>query len=254
MHVSFTFGHREILRILAVLVAFELVLIFAFLLDHFIGVPSWTIHRLLNVDFENSIATWMSTIQLAVAGILVGLALLRRDRRYDPAAWFIACISALLLAMSMDEQLQLHEAVTQWAAHNDSVPSHLGNQIILIAPLLGFGLLLTVLSWRQLEILWRGHRPALLLMTAGIIAFFAGAVGLDTIGHMYLQDGSLPYILEVAAEEFLELLGGTLMMLGGALFALTDAEQARHALARQSHRVADGASRELLSPQVQNRS
>lgn len=233
MRVSFTFGRREILWTLAVLVTFELALIFGFLLEQAIGVPSWTVHRLLNVNFENSIATWVSTIQLAVAGILVGLALLRRDRRYDPTAWFIACISALLLAMSMDEQLQLHEAVTQWAERNDDVPSHLGNQIILIAPVLGFGLLLAALSWRQLGILWRGHRPAFLIMTAGIIVFFAGAIGLDTIAHMYLQEGSWPYLLEAAAEEFLEMLGGTLMMLGGALFALTDPNQAQQAVDRR---------------------
>jgi hypothetical protein len=227
MGVGLKFGKRELLYVFAVMVSFELLLVAGFLIEQASGNSSWTIHRLLNVDAEDSIATWLSTLQLAVVGILIALSLLRRDRSRDPAGWFVVMVGGLFLAMSIDEALQLHEAVTAWARRNDVGGSELGYQAVLLVPVFLVGLLLLALSLRQVARLYRYHPRALAMMVAGVGAFFGGAVGVDLVAHVFLHGGGAIYTFAAAVEEFLELLGGTLMILGAAQFSLAPPKQVK---------------------------
>lgn len=58
-------------------------------------------------------------------------------------------------------------------------------------------------------------------MAAGAGVFLLGAVVLEIIAYEFLADEPLfYYILEVAAEEFLEMLGATSILCGAAFYVL----------------------------------
>ncbi|MEX0601448.1 MAG: hypothetical protein WD205_12435, partial [Rhodothermales bacterium] len=54
-----------------------------------------------------------------------------------------------------------------------------------------------------------------LFVIGGMSVFVLGAVGLEISSYLFLREGAtLAYLLEVAAEEFFEMVGVTIVLLG----------------------------------------
>lgn len=234
---SLHLSNSALWRIFTTIVLLELLLAAAYLIEQASGQSSWNVQRLLDADGEQGIAVWFSSLQLAVIGIVIALRLLHWDQGRDPARWFIILLSVGLLALSMDEHLQLHEEISKWSRRT-GVGDFWGGQGLLLTM---FGTTALV-SWRQLLILWNAHQRALLLGGGGLAIFFAGAIGLDLLAHLLLDHNTWLYTLEAAAEEFLEQLGGTVMLLGAIEFALVSDRQPVNTAPR------DAATAPLRSP------
>jgi hypothetical protein len=241
MDMSIRFGSEHIRRLFYWLVAFECLLVLAFLAEYAIQSPAWLIKRLLDLDREDSIATWFSSMQLAAIGVLFLIKLVAR-KRGDVPRWFLGLGCLGFFFVSADEALMLHENITSALVKVDWVPRFSGDHGVWVFFYLGLGALLLLLTLRPLLMLWQRHRYALTLMTAGAGVFLLGAVGLEVIGYEFLAGGPpVIYLFEVAAEEFLEMLGATAILCGASFYVL-ESEQ-------RSAGTADGS---LLSAEQQH--
>lgn len=68
--IHFDLTHLDLSKILICLILFELLLIAAYGMDVALDSPSWVINKLVDLDDEGSVATWFSSIQLFIVGLL----------------------------------------------------------------------------------------------------------------------------------------------------------------------------------------
>lgn len=165
-------------------------------------------HAYLNVGVEANVPTWWSGTVLAVAAatLLLLAWLLRTDGR--PGVWPTVAIAALLLAFSLDEMVSIHE-------HLFRVGRLLVSAQTLPFVWLAVGIPLALAIIVVVGLLARGlpsaTRPLLL---AGLLTFFAGAVGMELVGSQLHPTRGVESPLAVAVyhvEELLEMLGAALM-------------------------------------------
>lgn len=221
MEVSIRFSWENIRQLFFWLIGFELVLMALYLLEAAVGSPAWTIERLLDLDGEQSVAVWFSTVQLAVIGLLFLIKAAKTRAGAKVPRWFLGLGSGGFLFLSMDEHLELHESITAAMVHFDWMPRFSGDHGIWVFFYLGAGALLLLLSLRPIIALWRAHRYPFTLMVAGAGVFALGAVGMEVIGYEFLREGPRLYqVLEIAAEEFMEMLGASTILCGAAFYVL----------------------------------
>lgn len=227
MTISIDLNRNQVYQLFYWLLGFELCLLFAYLAESALGSPAWIIKRLLDLDGEQSIAVWFSVVQLAAIGVLFLIKAARTHGRDGIPRWFLLLGSAGFFFLSMDEHLELHESITIAMVHLDWMPRFSGDHGIWVFFYLGAGLLLVLLSIRPILALWHQYNYSFLLMAAGAGVFLLGAVGLEIIYYEFLRDGPrLFQVLEVAAEEFMEMLGATAILCGAAFYVL-DSETAK---------------------------
>jgi len=67
----------------------------------------------------------------------------------------------------------------------------------------------------DLLLLWNNHRRVTLIAALGITVGLSGGMGVETLGYKLLQGhtDSLWYKIEVTVEEFMEMLGASLILL-----------------------------------------
>lgn len=242
MDLTVRLSRRGIFQLFLCAIAFETLLVIAFIAETILGSPAWLIERLLDLDGEDSVATWFSIIQLSVVGILFGLLWTQRRRSVVPR-WFLGLAALGFLFISMDEALMLHESVTLALQKLSWMPRFSGDHGIWIFVYLALAVPVLLAALRPLAIMWRCHRHSFQLMVAGALAFLTGAVGLEVIGYEFLEPGTIVYAVEVAAEEFLEMMGVS-AILCATLFYAMEVQAARRRMATPRGSVAG-------SPQVQ---
>jgi len=66
----------------------------------------------------------------------------------------------------------------------------------------------------DLLLLWNNYRRVVLLALLGVVVALTGAMGVETLGYKLLlgHTDSLWYKFEVAVEEFMEMVGGSLVL------------------------------------------
>lgn len=221
MEVSVRFSWDYVRKLFYCLIAFELLLLAAYLIESAIGSPAWVITRLVDLDGEESIAVWFSSVQLALIGMLFLMKAAKTNAGDKIPRWFLALGGGGFVFLSMDEHLELHENITNALVHLDWVPRFSGDHGVWIFVYLGIGLLLLLISLRPVFALWRQHPYPFSLMVAGAGVFVLGAVGMEIIGYEFLREGPRLYqVMAIAAEEFMEMLGATTVLCGAAFYVL----------------------------------
>jgi hypothetical protein len=216
------FTRGDLNRFLILLVLCELVLVATYLIHIALGSPTSTLTRLFNIDGEASIPAWFSSTQLFVIGALFLLRSAFRRPQVDPPRWFIVLAGAAFVFLSMDEALYFHETIARVLRESEVMPPLTANGLptwILLYPAVGVPVLL--LSLRSIMRMCSKHRAACAFIALGALTFVTGAAGFEVIAYEIVvpADGAL-YPLSVAVEEFLEMLGASLVLYGTGLFAL----------------------------------
>ena len=158
----------------------------------------WLLRQLFDVDEEDALPTWFSTILLLlVSAILWYCARLERAGADRWAVyWYILSVGFLL--MSIDEVAGIHETL------NTVIESHWA---------VGGGILALVIGLCFVPfLLGLPRRTALLFVVAGV-AYIAGAVGIELLGQPMDAD-TLEYNLLTLVEEGLEMFGVILFLYG----------------------------------------
>lgn len=134
---------------------------------------------------------------------------------------FLLLVGLAFLLLSADETASFHEQITLSLRRFEALPRFTGDHGMwipfLIAGVTGF-MAVTASSWRRL---WHHERRGTLLMGIGLALGFLGAVGLEIVSYEIIRPAGtrILYVLEVAAEEGLELLGATALLIGSARIA-----------------------------------
>lgn len=213
MDVTLTFSRKDATRFFLFLVGFAAFLIAAYFVDKALGSPFWFFERLFNIDGENSFPAWFSSIQLFLIGAFLMLKGWRADPERGPARWFYLTGAAGFVFLSADEALAIHESVTQALLKVEWLYRFEGDHGMWIPIYLALAVIALAVTWRQVWRMWSYNRGPFVVMALGAGMFLFGAVGLEIVAYEFLS-GSPLYVLEVAAEEFLEMVGASTMLLG----------------------------------------
>ncbi|MEX2399948.1 MAG: hypothetical protein WD423_04195 [Rhodothermales bacterium] len=214
--LAFDIGYRDVRRLIAMLIGVEILFLAIFLLMHVIfpEVEWGALSRLFDFDHEMSIPTWFSSTQLFAAGAV----LYAVSRSSEKHKWFLRLGALVLVFASVDEGAAIHESISSRVRNAESGISQslmINDHGAWIVPYAIAGVTLLVICARPALDILRNHRRPSLFVIGGMSVFVLGAVGLEISSYLFLREGAtLAYLLEVAAEEFFEMVGVTIVLLG----------------------------------------
>ena len=210
------------------LVFIELGLVGLWSIDAVFGLP-WTFHALLNLDGEATIPAWFSAMLLfAIGGTFLLARFVPRTHDVIPPN-FSTLLGLGFVFLSMDEAAAIHEMLTAALKHIEWVPRFRGQHGIWIGLYGSLGLVVLYTLRPVANAVWKLYFHQAMIFSAGAAVFLLGAVGLEVLGYEWALNEnpqSALYLLEVAVEEFMEMLGATLMYYAALLFLLLEGEQA----------------------------
>lgn len=208
-----------LITLLSVIAGFLLLIHIGLTVYHYtIAELPWMIRQLFDVDEENNIPTWYSSINLALASGFTLLLAHQKKAEKDPWAAYWRFLGYGFLLLSLDEMAGLHESfnsVTEasWALY--AVPPVL----VIIAVYLRFLFALPT-------------RVAVLFMLSGVL-FVGGAVGVELYTEPYLENdelNTLAYNLWTPVEEGMEMYG-VILFLHALLHYMADTGQRKDSVA-----------------------
>ncbi|MFO7716187.1 hypothetical protein [Desulfosarcina sp.] len=178
--------------------------------------------NLFDLDREVSIPSWYASMQLFVVGSLLFLASRNNQRRQHLPTSILITGSLFFIFLSADEGAAIHEKITTLSI-NFGVNWLLfkGNHGAWIPVYSILALSAVILAARQFRKLWRHFRREIRIAMLGVIVFVTGGVGLEVVSYLFLRSGSNKglYRVEVACEEYLEMIGVSIMLYAVLLLA-----------------------------------
>ena len=169
--------------------------------------------RLFNLEGENNLPTWYSSLALLLSSAMLAIIGLHRKQQANNWAWHWLILAIIFLCLSADEAASIHEMAASPIHHWLESRRHLGSVI----PVIGTAWLLAGIPFAAIVFLvfcrfllnLPAMTRALFLIAGGL--YIGGAIGLEALGGRYIdqQGGShtLTYELMVAMEEGLEMVG-----------------------------------------------
>jgi hypothetical protein len=164
--------------------------------------------HLFDLDAEVNFPTWFSTMQLAIiAATALGICSIDKPsypRLRDRAGWIL--LAAAFAFLSLDEFVQIHEILDR---HRDIFPYKWCFYYAPVAAVVGGACI--VFLYRRFPRgsgLWK-------LFLVGCALLGAGAMGMELVDLALVRSGvriQLLFRLEVILEEFLEMLGGSVIL------------------------------------------
>jgi hypothetical protein len=221
LHISYA-STQSASRLFRRLILAEIFLVAAYWIDILLGEPVHLLHGLFDLDGEANIPTWFSSGQLLAIAIALWAVAFYRHKPARPSRAFLLTLGTVFLLLSADEVVQLHEGITGLlgSRYLDWVPTMLGAHRIALLLLLGISLVAFRIVYPDLKAAWRWSRKGCVVAIVGCCVVVLGGCVLESIAYRFLQPGSLAYKLEVSVEEFLEMLGATLILHSVTTFAL----------------------------------
>ncbi len=182
---------------------------------------------LFDLDHEGSLPAWFSSIQL----FLIGLAFLIKsriiDKHHSPSPYFFLIMGLGFIFLSADEAAAIHEKITPLFKHIEEIPRFKGNHGIWIFVYILIAILLLLSHFKYLVAMWKSYRNETIILSTGMAVLACGGVILEIVSYQFLRTGLTPtsYIIEVIAEEFLEMFGATIVLYGAVLILFKKTNQ-----------------------------
>ncbi|RDV15340.1 hypothetical protein DXT99_09780 [Pontibacter diazotrophicus] len=158
-----------------------------------------------NMDFEQTLPTYVSTINLFIASAL--LALVSKFKRSIQDKYWLhwSILSFGFLFLSIDESISLHELLVDSVIldlFNISEQFHIGSSILILSCAV-----ISILFFSKF-VLHLPNKTKVRFIISGVIFVF-GAAGMEAIGGYILSDGyqKVAYNIGVIIEESLEMTG-----------------------------------------------
>lgn len=206
-------------KLLWILLGIEWVLICAYVLTHIVA-PNATLGPLrnfLDVDREVSIPTWFSAMQL----FAVGVVLLLQVPKSGQLGRFLFILALGFIFLSMDEAAALHDAIYR-SAQRTKLPWIEGAEYLLWMVLYVVAAAIALMIGRRPALFaWSQHRGEVLWVVSGAAIFVGGGIGVEILTHYLFHIAvDARFYLAVAAEEFLEMAGVSVMLYGFMLLGI----------------------------------
>ena len=191
----------------------------------------WGVTRLFDINEENNIPTWYSSIQLLLCSALLGLIAAVKYQHRDRYAKQWKGLSIIFLLLSIDETSSIHELLIPTGKVID------GSGFLYffwVVPGMLFVLSLALIYWKFLTHL--PFRTRMLFLISGAI-FVPGAIGMEMLGAKFFVMNSdvsfmdsasgwkgMTMALILAIEEFLEMVGVTVFLYALLSYAASELE------------------------------
>jgi len=231
MKIEINMGKKEIRLVVICLLLFEILLVAIFAMDYLFAHPSYTIHKLFDLDKENTIPTWFASTQLFVTGLYILLipGVIKREGKNALPKIFYYLFGLGLIFASMDEACSIHEKINMLIqVHFPGLPHFVNNYGQWIFPYLIAIALFLIIVRKPLLTMWKECRKEAALILGGIALVILGGIVMEIIGFnfYYSESHKLFYRIEVVLEEFLEMVGVTLILYGFMLHSLNGKSEA----------------------------
>src|SRR4030095_399472 len=218
-------SRQQARKLFLTLIGIELMLVVAYGTDAWVQGASEQLHAVIDLDGEGNLPAWFSSFQLSLIALSFWALAARFRTTRRPSRRFLQTCGGLFLLLSIDETALLHERITKalGSRYIDWVPAYLtghpGKSSICVLVLIMFA----AAVFPHFRGLWRMSPGASLIGAAGCAVYVTGAAVLETVGYKMISAGvSLElYRFEVAAEEFLEMLGASLILYAVLLFCVS---------------------------------
>lgn len=213
---------RRVPFFILLLLAADAVLIVLPAIDLALGSPFSKIRHLVSLDDETTLQAWYSSMQWFVAACLYGALFIYAYRSKLRGAVAVGLFASLCLAFSVDEIVWIHEwlgqksdALLPGGTRKSTILSRTGIWPVLIGVPVLIALAIIVARARSL---FFPHSPrAFRLLAIGLIVMFTGALAIElTVNALErpIQYGWINF-LQHASEEFMEMLGVTIIVWSG---------------------------------------
>lgn len=153
----------------------------------------WLILQLFDLDEENNLPTWFSSFLLLNNAFFLAL-MARSSRDRDKLQWWMMSVGFFVL--SIDEVAGLHESFNSSIEMNWAIPG---------------AILVAVVGVAFIPFLLRLRRGLAGIFILSGVVFVSGAIIVELLSEDMDSD-SLGYMLAVALEEGLEMLGAWLFL------------------------------------------
>jgi hypothetical protein len=180
---------------------------------YFHGIDRLQFVRLLDLDSENNLSAWYSSVALLLCAVMLAIIGLHHRGQAKKFARHWLALAILFLCLSIDEAASIHEmsdgVIHRWLlarGHLDATLAVIGTAWLLAGFV--FTIIVAVTFWRFLMQL---PKPTMwsFLIAGGL--YFGGAVGVEAVSNHLLNyhSGSktLGYEFLVALEEAMEMFG-----------------------------------------------
>ena len=194
--------------------AFELVLVTLYWFDIATGFGFELLHGLFDLDSEGNIPAWFSSCQLFAVAIAFFSCARKEGTEHRPSRVFFVLAGIAALYVSSDETAQIHERVHAviGARYIDWVPAFAAQNFFLVmvfvAVLVSIGQMLS----NDLLAMWTHHRRIVLLTVLGMGIGLTGGMVVEALGYRIPATHPILYRVEVTVEEFMEMLGGSVIL------------------------------------------
>ncbi len=234
-------GVRRIPLLIALLFAADLALALIAVADFAVGHPFPRLSNLFNLDTEQTVPTWYSSMQWLLAGAMFASFARHAWHRRMRGALCIAALAAACIVFSIDEIAEIHErlgfasdALMSGGTRDGTALWSTGLWPFVIGIPVIAAIAVVVRGTRHI-FLARAPR-ALLLLIVGFIVMFTGALVIELFANLLSADKhSAAFLMQVVVEETLEMLGVTLIAWSAfALLKAYDLEISVHPAASAS--------------------
>ena len=234
-------SRQQARKLFLTLICLELLLVVFYGTDAWVQGSAGQLHSLIDLDAEGNLPAWFSSFQLALIAIAFWVLAARFRATQRPSRRFLRACSGFFLLLSIDETAMFHERITEslGSRYLDWVPVYAGNHpghaivcaLVLLACIAG--------AFPHLRGLWEMSRRCSLIAIAGSAVYVTGAAVLESVGYKMLSVRSTLslYRAEVAAEEFFEMMGASLILYAVLLICCLPKNN-RACRARTSTRIA----------------
>ncbi len=206
------------------LLFFEISLVLVFFFNLLLGSPVVEIHKLFHLDREANIPAWFSSMQLFMIGMVFFLTGYRSQSQLVLSRTVLVFLAVVFIFLSMDESASIHERMHVILKRQEWMPSL---KIGLWIPIYLFLIVvITIAIYPHIRIMWAHFPQEAAVLVVGILIFLLGAVGIEIVADLFLRDDirSIPYAVEVAFEELLEMAGGSVILYGALLFSIRSSD------------------------------
>lgn len=202
------------------LVAIELVIVAIYVATALAAAPS-QVGVLFNLDGEANVPAWFSSMQLFVIGLVMLLAAASPQRGQDGLRGLLMLLGCAFVFLSMDEAAAVHEKVTTVLSRVRWAPRFSGGHGIWMFAYVALAAAMMAALFRPIARLVRFYPRDVWGVVAGLGILGAGAVGVEAVGYELVGDNAAVAVktLQVAAEEFLEMLGASVILVSTVRFA-----------------------------------
>lgn len=194
------------------LFAVDVLLVLLYIFNFIIGEPFRLFTKFLDINDEQNLPTWFSSIQLFLTAILFGIFGYGKFKSGDKDSWVLISLPVVFVILSIDEVVQVHEylggvvdRVLYFKRHGMFNATGLWMLVIGIPVLL-----LLLFLGTKLSIYLKDRPDVLRRYMVGVLIFLGSALGIEFFTNFTVSKTAR--VIQASFEELGEMVGVTFIV------------------------------------------